>query len=86
MPVLCMSGACFVPPAAVVLPSLLQLIYGGSGPQGTLSDLWVLNLEQGAWNHVTTHGDAPTAREMHSACMVDDKTMLVYGGRAADGR
>ena len=67
-------------------PSGAQLIYGGSGVQGTLADVWVFNVDQGAWAHITTHGDAPAAREMHAGCMVDPHTMLVFGGRAADGR
>ncbi len=63
-----------------------QVIYGGSHYHGPLSDVWVFNPAQGAWSQPTITGEAPAAREMHSGCMVDSHTMLVYGGRASDGR
>ncbi len=62
------------------------MIYGGSGEQGTLADVWIFNVANGAWSHASPSGTAPPAREMHSGCMVDEESMLVFGGRAADGR
>eukprot|EP00955_Chlamydomonas_euryale_P047115 353590-Chlamydomonas_euryale.AAC.10 len=38
------------------------------------------------WQHISPQGTPPAAREMHSSCMLGETTMLVYGGRAADGR
>ena len=64
----------------------LQLLYGGSGYQGPLSDVWVFNCEQSCWSRPTISGQQPAGREMHAGCMVDDTTLCVYGGRAADGR
>mmetsp|Transcript_27095 Transcript_27095/g.59195 ORF Transcript_27095/g.59195 Transcript_27095/m.59195 type:complete len:337 (-) Transcript_27095:669-1679(-) len=62
------------------------LVYGGSGHQGTLSDVWLFNVDQGSWSRPSVSGQHPAGREMHSGVMVDDTTMLVYGGRSSDGR
>jgi hypothetical protein len=71
---------------ASCLHACTQVIYGGSHYQGPLSDVWVFNPDQGGWTQPSVSGEAPGAREMHSGCMVDTHTMLVYGGRASDGR
>jgi len=80
-----------VPPArhshvCSVIAGQAMLIYGGSSVQGTLSDLWLFNVTAGMWQHISPQGTPPAAREMHSSCMLGETTMLVYGGRAADGR
>ncbi len=63
-----------------------QLLYGGSGYSGSLSDVWVFNPGQGAWTQPHVGGEAPEAREMHGAGMITGTRMLVYGGRGASGR
>lgn len=68
----------------ITLP--LQLVYGGSGAAGTLGDVWIFNVSQGAWSHASPSGQAPPAREMHSGSMISASSMMVFGGRAADGR
>ncbi|GAX80078.1 hypothetical protein CEUSTIGMA_g7516.t1 [Chlamydomonas eustigma] len=80
-----------VPPArhshaAGCLAQQCLVIYGGSGEQGTLSDVWIFNVEQSAWSHASSSGAAPLGREMHSGCMINETSMLVYGGRGADGK
>ena len=68
---------------------ILQLVYGGSGysdASDTLSDVWVLNPQQKCWTPLKVAGTAPPGREMHSATMVSATSMLVFGGRAGDGR
>lgn len=67
-------------------PDAVQLIYGGSGYQGTLNDIWIFNPGQRSWTRPSPTGEAPAGREMHCGCMVDKTTLLVYGGRATDGR
>lgn len=58
----------------------------GSSGSSTLSDVWIFNTAGGSWSQPALHGPIPTGREMHSAVMVDATHMLVFGGRAGDGR
>ena len=51
-----------------------------------MADVWIFNVAQGTWSHASPSGEAPPAREMHSGSMVSPTSMMVYGGRAADGR
>ncbi|EFJ49559.1 hypothetical protein VOLCADRAFT_117258 [Volvox carteri f. nagariensis] len=57
------------------------IVYGGAGYQGPMQDLWIYNTLQNSWSRPTVAGAQPQSREMHTGCMVDDTTMLVYGGR-----
>mmetsp|Transcript_19607 Transcript_19607/g.54628 ORF Transcript_19607/g.54628 Transcript_19607/m.54628 type:complete len:351 (-) Transcript_19607:613-1665(-) len=72
--------------AAGVLAGQCLLVYGGSGYSDTLSDVWVFNAQQRSWRQALVTGTSPPGREMHSATMVGPTTMLVFGGRAGDGR
>ncbi|GIL92711.1 hypothetical protein Vretifemale_20168 [Volvox reticuliferus] len=60
------------------------IVYGGAGYQGPMQDLWIYNTLQNAWSRPTVSGDQPQAREMHTGCMVDTTTLLVYGGRGSN--
>jgi len=66
------------------------LLYGGSGYEGALGDMWVYNPGTKHWaKHTLTAApgvEAPPAREMHSLTMVGPTSAVVYGGRGTDGR
>ena len=64
----------------------LQLVHGGSGYSSILSDAWILNPRQQSWSLAKLAGATPPGREMHSAAMVSPTAMLIFGGRAEDGR
>lgn len=64
----------------------MQLVYGGAGYNGPLSDVWVFNPLQRSWSRPTIRGAHPAAREMHTGLMLDDTRMLVYGGRGANNK
>ena len=60
----------------------LIVVYGGASPdQGPMGDVYILDVESCRWDRPVVKGQAPEPREMHSACMVSDKEMLVVGGR-----
>ncbi|GLC47994.1 hypothetical protein PLESTB_000047500 [Pleodorina starrii] len=60
------------------------IVYGGAGYQGPMQDLWIYNTLQNSWSRPVVSGPQPQAREMHTGCMVDPTTLLVYGGRGAE--
>ncbi len=60
-------------------------MFGGASLDGPSNDLYVFDTESGEWDRPRVSGQAPFPREMHTAVMVDEKTMAVYGGRGADG-
>ncbi|KXZ55710.1 hypothetical protein GPECTOR_2g1260 [Gonium pectorale] len=62
----------------------VELVYGGAGYQGPMQDVWIYNTLQNGWSRPAIAGEQPAAREMHTGCMVDSTTMLVYGGRGAE--
>lgn len=41
-------------------------------------------LLQGSWNRAAVSGPQPPAREMHTGCMVNSRTLLIYGGRGPE--
>ena len=64
-------------------------VFGGIGG-ARKNDVHILNLVTGAWSEVTTSGDAPDARQLHTAVTwVDPSTnepkMSVFGGYDGDG-
>ncbi|GFR48802.1 hypothetical protein Agub_g10753 [Astrephomene gubernaculifera] len=60
------------------------IVYGGAGYQGPMQDVWFYNTLQNSWSRPVVSGQHPAAREMHTGCMVDPTTLLVYGGRGAE--
>jgi hypothetical protein len=46
-----------------------------------MQDLWIFNTLQRSWSRPSVSGAQPQAREMHTGCMLDPTTLLVYGGR-----
>ena len=84
--VYCASLHCSAPHCAALHPT--QLVYGGAGQQShALSDMWLFNTKASTWERMAVTGALQLpGREMHSAVMVDDTHMLVYGGRGSDGK
>ncbi|PNH12850.1 Tip elongation aberrant protein 1 [Tetrabaena socialis] len=66
------------------LADVCLIVYGGAGYQGPLQDVWIYNSLQNSWNRPVVSGEQPAAREMHTGCMIDSTTLLVYGGRGAE--
>jgi hypothetical protein len=62
------------------------VVFGGATAQGTLADVWIYNPKQGTWTRPSVDGAPPAGREMAAGAMVGPTTLLVYGGRASDGR
>ncbi|MFN8475244.1 MAG: kelch repeat-containing protein [Anaerolineae bacterium] len=68
-----------------------MIVFGGATSTGALNDVWVLANANGlggtpTWSRLAPAGDAPTARNGHSA-VYDETTgqMLIFGGGGADG-
>jgi len=69
-----------------------MLVFGGSNAEGPQSSLWRYGLSganAARWTQVQTRGEAPEARELHAACIVQmdggEQLMLVSGGRGVGG-
>ncbi len=68
-----------------------MIVFGGSGSDGVLNDVWVLSGANGAngtptWAPLSVRGEVPAARNGHAA-VYDQATghMLIFGGSIADG-
>jgi len=83
--------------ACAVNGGRLLVVYGGANPEvGPMSDVYLLDLEEGAerWIRPKVTGQAPEPREMHAACVlpntrgdgdwVGDREIIVVGGRGRD--
>jgi hypothetical protein len=81
-----------IPPArhshvACSLADQCLVIHGGSGLAGTLGDVCIFNVEQSSWQLAPDmNGPSPSPREMHCGCMIDQQSLLVYGGRDPEGK
>lgn len=75
-----------IPPSArdshtAVLFEESVYIYGGSGGISKQSDeFYRFELATNRWKRITAEGNRPPGREGHTACIVHDKYMVVYGG------
>jgi N-acetylneuraminic acid mutarotase len=66
------------------------LLFGGTNPEeGTSNDVWSLSLKNFTWKRVrctSKKGSLPEGREMHTACINDERNiMYILGGRKEDG-
>eukprot|EP00976_Prorocentrum_cordatum_P030349 618043-Prorocentrum_minimum.AAC.8 len=60
--------------------SVLKAIASSSG--SPTNDVWIFDTELGEWSRPTVKGQAPAAREMHSAVFVEGHGLVIYGGRS----
>ena len=64
--------------SACLYKSKYMIIHGGKGPQGQLSDTWVLNLENITWSNVVTTV-TPDPRSYHT-CSINNNRLFIFGG------
>lgn len=57
-----------------------MLIFGGSGSENKLNDLWCFNFTDKRWTKVNSQGDIPCPRDGHLAGLIHHKYMMIYGG------
>jgi N-acetylneuraminic acid mutarotase len=56
------------------------IMFGGSGKEGSLNDLYKFDLKQERWSQLNPSGDIPSPREGHIARLVDGDKMMIHGG------
>lgn len=57
-------------------------LFGGTGVDGPLDDLWRFDLTSDAWERLETTGDRPSARFGHVAAWVDGIGLVIWSGQA----
>lgn len=59
---------------------------GGYDGRGRSNDLFLLNVEELRWTHPPANESTPAGRQRHTAVLVQNKKLFVFGvGRAAEG-
>eukprot|EP00741_Cyanophora_paradoxa_P004754 tig00000828_g4612.t1 len=85
------------PPAGLIQSSRRVILFGGCGSLGpgkgggTYNDTWLLQLPDRdndalEWKQLETRGEAPPARWRHTANVIEDKTLVVFGGLSGGKR
>lgn len=60
-------------------------IYGGSTSESLLNEMWTFQFDKNVWRQLETKGETqPMEREGHSACVLEDRYMLIIGGWNSD--
>lgn len=76
------------PPRNSHTTSLLNnklIVFGGSSQEvGSMNDLWEFCLTQKKWTEIKSGSQKPSAREMHSACVLLNDIYII-GGRHSNG-
>ena len=58
------------------------LIYGGVDKDGKyFDDMWTYDLVTKYWKKIAINGEIPKARQGHSALLIDNDQMLIFGGK-----
>ena len=61
------------------------LIYGGVDKDGRyFNDMWTYNIMDKVWKKININGEIPKARQGHSALLIDNDQMLIFGGKIAN--
>ena len=61
------------------------IIYGGVDKDGKyFDDMWSYDLNTRFWKKIEINGEIPKARQGHSALLVDNNQMLIFGGKIAN--
>ena len=59
-------------------------IFGGSGENGLLNDMWIYNIDTNAWRTLVYQGTSPSARFLHASDSQGDAIAL-WGGEDSTG-
>ena len=58
------------------------LIYGGVDKDGKyFDDMWTFNIMDNFWLKIEINGEIPKARQGHSALLIDNDQLLIFGGK-----
>ena len=57
-----------------------MIIFGGSGSDTKLNDLWSFNFKDKRWKQLASFGDIPVPRDGQLSTVIYDKFMVVFGG------
>ncbi len=61
------------------------LIYGGVDKDGkNFDDMWTFDLTRKIWERIEINGEIPKARQGHSALLIDNDQILIFGGKIAN--
>lgn len=65
---------------SVVLVGSKMIVFGGTNGCKKVNDLHILDLLSREWSHPKCRGNPPCARESHTANVIRDEQMVVFGG------
>ena len=61
------------------------LIYGGVDKDGKyFDDMWTYDILNASWQKIEINGEIPKARQGHSALLIDNDQMLIFGGKTGN--
>ena len=61
------------------------LIYGGVDKDGKYyDDMWTFDIMSKVWEKIEINGEIPKPRQGHSALLIDNDQMLIFGGKTAN--
>ncbi|CAM6005868.1 unnamed protein product [Sphagnum balticum] len=55
-------------------------IFGGSDGNDSRNDIYEFDLVTANWKKIESKGNIPTPREGHSACLIESRYIVIYGG------
>lgn len=65
---------------SAVLVGHKMIVFGGTNGCKKVNDLHILDLLSREWTHPQCHGTPPCARESHTANVVSDHKLVIFGG------
>ena len=61
------------------------LIYGGVDKDGKyFDDMWTFDIMNKSWQKIEINGEIPKARQGHSALLIDNEQILIFGGKTGN--
>ena len=61
------------------------LIYGGVDKDGRyFDDMWTFNIMDKVWHKIEINGEIPKPRQGHSALLIENDQILIFGGKIAN--
>ena len=71
---------------SVVLNNRAMIIFGGHHGQRSLSNIYSLDFTTLTWSKIEPCGNCPPARDSHSAVIINNNDMLIFGGNSSSGK